>query len=389
MTTILYSGYYNSDKDTCPFEVDPNFFYLTSCDLPNITLIRYHKKDYVIVEIPDISNYDAEHFKSKLKFCFNSTIIELKDLIRLLHNCKIIHTLPNIESHPHFSKLRRFSLDMISIPSELSKKRQLKFIDEISAIKQACKYTSEGIKHIIEQSYPNMSQIELIGLFKQSISKHGIQELSFNPITAHNKYNQYLHYEARDRKIQQGSFVLLDLGCKYKHYCSDISRCFPISGKFTQKQKNLYNVVLKSFKYALKLMKPGAHWSEITHKVQLKLYDECLKINLVDSLMNDSDKVNVIDILMPHGLGHHVGLDNHDCGPITTLKIDMVVAVEPGIYFQIGKDKSPHINTSTWKQYEHLGGARIEDTILITPTGHKNLSKITKEIKGIEGLMNK
>jgi len=387
MTTILYSGYYDPDKETKPFEVEPDFFYLAACDLPNITLIKHNKKDHVLVDIPDISNYDAEHFKLKLKFCFNATIIELKDLISLLHNSKIIHTLPNIVSHPHFSKLRRFPMDMSSITSKLSKKRELKFIDEVSAIEQACKYTSGGIKHIMKHAYPKMSQIELIGLFKQSISKHGIQELSFNPITAHGKYNQYLHYEAQDRPVTKGSLVLLDLGCKYKHYCSDISRCFPISGKFTQKQKNLYNVVLKGLKYALKLMKPGAHWSEITHKVVLKLYDECLKINLVNKLQNISDKVKVMTTLMPHLLGHHVGLDNHDCGEITTLKKDMVVAVEPGIYFQTGKDKSPHINTSTWKQYEHLGGVRIEDTILITSTGHKNLSKVTKEIKGIEGLM--
>ena len=79
MTTILYSGYYNPDKDKGPFEVDPNFFYLTSCDLPNVTIIKHHKKDYVLVEIPDISNYDAEHFKMKLKHCFNAEIIDLKE----------------------------------------------------------------------------------------------------------------------------------------------------------------------------------------------------------------------------------------------------------------------------------------------------------------------
>ena len=90
---------------------------------------------------------------------------------------------------------------------------------------------------------------------------------------------------------------------------------------------------------------------------------------------------------MPHALGHHVGLDTHDCGPITTLNKNMVIAVEPGIYFQTGKGKSPHINASKWQEYEHLGGIRIEDTILITLKGHKNLSKVTKEIAGIEKLM--
>jgi len=387
MTTILYSGYYDPDKDKAPFEVDPNFFYLTSCDLPNVTIIKHHKKDYVLVEIPDISNYDAEHFKMKLKHSFNAEIIDLKDLFKLLQNSKIIHTLPNIESHPNFSSLRRFPMDMSSISSKLLKKRELKFIDEIKSIEQACKYTSGGIKHIMKRSKPNMSQIELIGLFKHYLSKFGVQRLSFNPITAHGKYNQYLHYEAKDRKVTKGSLVLLDLGCKYNHYCSDISRCFPISGKFTKLQKNLYNVVLRGLKYALTLMKPGAHWQMITHKVILKLYDECLKIHLVVPLQHKSDKVKVMTTLMPHLLGHHVGLITHDCGPITILKKDMVVAVEPGIYFQTGKDKSPHINASTWQEYEHIGGIRIEDTIVITSTGYKNLSKVTKEIAGIEKLM--
>jgi len=93
MTTILYSGYHDPDKDKYPFEVDPNFFYLTSCDLPNVTIIKHHKKDYVLVEIPDISNYDAGHFKMKLKHCFNAEIIDLKGLLKLLQNYKIIHTL--------------------------------------------------------------------------------------------------------------------------------------------------------------------------------------------------------------------------------------------------------------------------------------------------------
>jgi len=388
MTTLLYSGYHDFDNDKYPFEVDPFFYYLTACDIPNITLLTHNKQNYVLTEIPDISNYDAEQFKTTLKHCFNAEIIELKKLLQLLEKSKMIETLPNIESHPLWNKLRKFPMDMSTISSKLSKKRQLKFIDEISAIEQACKYTSKGIKHIMKHAYPKMSQIELIGLFKQSISKHGIQELSFNPITAHGKYNQYLHYEAKDRPVTKGSMVLLDLGCKYKHYCSDISRCFPISGKFTKLQKDIYNVVLQSLKYALSLMKPGQSWQNITNQVKLKLYDECLQIKLVDKLTNESDKLQVISTLMPHGLGHHVGLDNHDCGPIDILKENMVVAVEPGIYFQTDKGLTPHVNTKVWKQYESIGGIRIEDTIVITSKGHKNLSKITKDISGVEKLLS-
>jgi len=385
MITLLYSGFYDTDNSKEVFEVNPNFYYLTSCDVPNILLLKIKKKHYVYVDIPSVKWYDTESFMKVLRYCFNAELLEIDKLLQLVHS-EVVHTLPNIKSHPQWSKIRGLSLDMSSINEKLMKKRIIKHIDERMSIEKACKYTSQGIKHIMKNAYPKMSQIELIGLFKQFISKHGIQELSFNPITAHGKYNQYLHYIAKNRPVTKGSLVLLDLGCKYNHYCSDISRCFPISGKFTIIQKEIYNVVLKSLKFALKLMKPTIQWNNITQQVQLKLYEECLQIGLVNPTNNKQDKIDVIKLLMPHSLGHHVGLENHDCGPITTLQKDMVVAVEPGIYFQ-NNVKSPLINSKKWSIYKSIGGVRLEDTIIITDKGYKNLSTITKEISGIEKLM--
>ncbi len=388
MSTILYSGYYNSELNTYPFQVDPNFFYLTSCDIPNLTILYHNNKQYILIDIPDSVFYDINDFKNKLNKCFHAEIINKKDFFFMLKNCELIYTLPNIDTHPYFSKLKQYPLDINTISSKLTKKRTIKFNDEIQSIKTACNHTSNGIKYILKHVYPNMSQIELIGLFKHSLSKKGIQELSFNPITSHNKYNQFLHYEAQDKKIEKKSLVLLDLGCKYNHYCSDISRCFPISGKFTNLQKDIYKIILNSLKYALKLMKPGNYWSDITQKVQLKLYDECLKIKLVSPIDNTQEKIQLIQLLMPHSLGHHVGLNNHDCDTINQLQKNMIIAVEPGIYFR-NNIKSPHINKNIWNTYKHIGGIRLEDTIIITDKGFHNLSTITKEISGIESLMKK
>ena len=387
MITLLYSGYYNTDEELYPFHVDPNFFYLTSCDLPNVLVLKQNKKYYVYVEIPKLRWYDSEYFMKALSHCFHATIVDFETLLQIMQKKNVFFTLPNLKTHPKWNQLQSYKFDMMKLPQTLTTKREIKSVDEVLNISKACSITSQAIKDIIKQAYPNMSQIELSGLFKQSISKHGIQELSFQPITSHGKYNQFLHYIAKNRPVTNGSLVLLDVGCKYNHYCSDISRCFPISGKFTKLQTDMYQVVLQSLKYALTLMKPGAKWSDITKQVHLKLYNECLKLQLVTPLENDSEKQSVIRVFMPHSLGHHVGIDNHDCGPITILKQNMIVAVEPGIYFQKGTQKHPHINQSVWKQYEHIGGVRLEDTIQITKTAYKNLSKITKEIKGIEQLM--
>ena len=386
MITLLYSGYYDMDTAKHPFEVDPNFFYLTNCDLPNILVLKKGHKYYINTVIPTSIWYDKNYFIKALKQCFNATLVTLNDIIKMTKSIKQVYTLPNIKSHPQWSKLKPIHMNITNIDQTLTIKREIKSIYEQQCIERACKYTSGGIKDIIKQSYPGMSQIELSGIFKQSISTYGIQELSFNPITAHGIYNQYLHYIAKDIVIPHGSMVLLDVGCKYKNYCSDISRCFPISGKFSILQKNIYNIVLKSLKYALKLMIPGIHWSHITKQVKIKIYDECLKINLVHKLDNETDKLNIISLLMPHMLGHHVGLDTHDGYHITKLKKDMVIAIEPGIYFQ-NNIKSPYINNKEWNKYKHIGGIRLEDTILITDTGYKNLSNVTKEIDGIENIM--
>lgn len=385
MITLLYSGYYDMDNSKNIFEVDPNFFYLTSCDLPNILVLKKHTKHYIYVEIPSIKWYDNESFLEILNYCFNGELIGIDKLMNLIKSTKV-QTLPNIKTHPQWSKLKKLNLDTDTINQKLLKQRTIKHIDEIQSIEKACKYTSDAIKYILSESYPKMSQIELIGLFKHSLSKKGIQELSFNPITSHGKYNQYLHYIAKDRPIVKGSMVLLDLGCKYRNYCSDISRCFPISGKFTVKQKEIYTVVLNSLKYALRQIKPNSFWNDITRNVKLKLYDECCKIRLVNQTKSEDDKLNLMRLLMPHDLGHHVGLDNHDCGPIETIKENMVIAVEPGIYFQ-NNVTSPLINMKSWNQYKSIGGIRLEDTIVITKTGYKNLSKVSKEISSIEKLM--
>ena len=385
MVTLLYSGYYDLDNSKQPFEVDPNFYYITSCDVPNLLLLTIHSKHYIYIELPEIKLYDQDTFINTIHKCFNAKVLSQREFLQLLKSQKNIHSLPNIVDHPLWNKLKLNTMNLTTLSNKLLLQREIKLPTEISCIKIACKLTSMGIQYIMKHCKPGIYQTELTELFKYYLATKGIDELSFNPITSHNKYNQYLHYRAKPIKVMKGSLILVDLGCKYKNYCSDITRCFPISGKFTILQKNIYKVILNTLKYALSLMKPGSKWSEITTKVQLKIYSQCLDINLVFPTNSNEEKISFISKFMPHSLGHHVGLDIHDCGAINILKPNMIIAVEPGIYFQ--NIHNPLINYKVWNKYKHLGGVRLEDTILITNKGHKNLSNITKEIHGIEKLM--
>ena len=123
MITLFYSGYYDMDNDKYPFEVNSDFFYLTKCDIPNLLLLKKHKKYYVHMQLPDIKWYDSDYFEKMLDKCFNADIVELKDIIQMIQPHDIVHTLPNIETHPQWSKLRKLTMDLTTISSTLSEKR--------------------------------------------------------------------------------------------------------------------------------------------------------------------------------------------------------------------------------------------------------------------------
>lgn len=384
MITLLYSGYYDIENSKTPFNVDPFFYYLTQCELPNILVLKLNSKYYVNIDLPDNLWYDSDYYNNILKKCFNAKLISLDEIISKIKN-KEIQSIPIIKKHPKWIKFMSLNIDITSISNKVNKKRLIKSTSEKLCIEQACNFTSQGIKFILKNAKPNMTQKQLIGLFKYRLSQSNIDRLSFNPIAAHNKYNKYLHYISKDINIKPGSLILLDVGCKYKHYCSDISRCFPISGRFSKKQKDIYNIVLTTLKYALRQIKPGVLWETFNKKVRLKLYQECAKLKLVKTITNDDEKIKLTKLLLPHLIGHNVGLETHDGDNIETFKVNMVVAIEIGIYFR--KIKNPHILVTKWSEYETIGGIRLEDTVIVTRSGHKNLSKVSKEIDGIETLM--
>jgi len=387
MITVIYSGYYDYERDVNPFIVDSNFYYLTACDVPNLTIIEKNNKTYALIDLPKDFFYDVTHIQEQIQEALDCEVLDSSALDSILQGANEIHTFPNIESHPQYRVFERHHLNTAALTQEVAYQREIKLKDELYAIETACKYTSHGLKHIMKLAKVGMNLREIIGIFKYYLSRNGIQELSFNPIASHGKDNSILHYEAADKQLTHDNLVLVDLGCRYKHYCSDITRTFPLSGKFSDKGKELYQIVLHSLKYALSLLKPNADWEEITYLVRLELFNLCHKAGIFKDISEPKQQLEASSALMPHSLGHHVGLDNHDGGPITILQRNMVIAVEPGIYFNPLEQDNPYFNKKVWKQYERLGGVRIEDTVIITSTGHKNLSKVTKEISGIEKLM--
>ena len=245
--------------------------------------------------------------------------------------------------------------------------RSTKLPCEISAIKRAVNTTKKGIECLMKNAKAGMYEYQLEAYFDLTIKQDGNKPVAFKTIAASGINATTLHYSTNDSIINDGDLILFDLGCKDSHYCSDITRTFPVNGKFTPLQKKIYNIVLKANKKICKVAKAGMTSKELQEICIEELATGCLKAKLI------KEKEEIKKYYF-HGVSHSIGLDTHD--PIMRnrpLPINAVISNEPGLYF-------PEYNI----------GIRIEDDLLLKDDKAINLSKnIIKEVKAIEKFMKK
>lgn len=253
-------------------------------------------------------------------------------------------------------------LKIENINENLSYLRMFKSDFEISQLQKAIDITKIGLENVMDHLSSRTNEYQLSADFLHQISLEGSSGNSFNTIAASGGNATVLHYEDNNGELQMGNLILFDLGSLYNNYGSDISRTYPLNGKFGDRQKVLYEIVLKANKESIEFLKPGVSWKELNDFAKDILIKECKKIGLIK---DDSD----INKYYYHSIGHFLGLDTHDVGQYDIkLAEGMVITIEPGLYIK-----------------EEGIGIRIEDNILITENGAVNLSKeIIKEVKDIE-----
>lgn len=241
--------------------------------------------------------------------------------------------------------------------------RTIKEQEEVEYIKKAINITNKGIEAILSNIAP-VYEYQLESYFDQAIKYNGATGYSFPTIAASGKNSTCLHYGNNDSKAEDGDLILFDLGASVNMYCADISRTFPISGKFTERQKELYNIVLKGQQLVFDNAKPGITTRELNN-ILVKYYEKELK---KIGLIKDASEVSKYYY---HGVSHHIGLDCHDLCEYGPLKPGCIISNEPGLYIE-----------------EEGIGIRIEDDILITETGAEWLSpNIIKTVEDIENFI--
>ena len=228
---------------------------------------------------------------------------------------------------------------------------------------------------------PGVNEFNIQASLEYNYKANGGEDVAYLPIVASGENACILHYTKNNQKLKNGDLLIIDSAAEYKYYCSDITRTFPVNGKFTTDQARLYNIVLKANKECIKKIKPGVRFSDLNKLSEKILSEGLLKLGII------KDKKDIKNYSL-HGLGHHIGLDAHDAVPFQkTISSDFdilregnVITIEPGLYFR--KDMK-----EISSKYRGMG-IRVEDVVLVTKSGSRNLTEgLGKEIRELESGM--
>ena len=259
----------------------------------------------------------------------------------------------------------------------LQRLRSIKEPEEIAQIQKACDITEAGFRRVLDKIRPGMKEYELEAEFAHEFIRRGSTGFAYTPIIASGNNANVLHYIKNDEEVKDGDLVLMDVGAEYGLWASDMTRCVPANGKFSPRQKEVYEAVLRIKDAAAKMLKPGVMWAEYQEKVGRMMEKELIKLGLLtkEDVKNEDPDWPAYKKYFMHGTSHHMGLDTHDYGILEEpMQAGMVFTVEPGIYIP-----------------EEGIGVRIEDDYVIQEKGEPiNLMKnIPVTVEEIEALMKK
>lgn len=266
----------------------------------------------------------------------------------------------------------------------LSEMRLIKSELEIALIQQACHISSMAHIRAMKQTRPNRYELEIEGEILHEFTRFGARFPAYNTIVASGENACILHYNENDGILKNGDLLLIDAGAEFAYYAGDITRTFPISGQFSEPQKELYELTLMMLQEATKLLVPQSSIKAANDKAVQILTEGLVHLGILKGNVTDLIEQKAYRQFYMHGLGHWLGLDVHDVGDYGAernrpLQIGMVLTVEPGIYISAEADVP--------ERYKGIG-IRIEDNLLITEYGNKNLtSGCPKDIADIEELM--
>lgn len=391
---IFFSGKapMRSEDEAYDFSVDRNFYYLTGLDKEDMVLLLQNvggiKRESLYIlpfdevlakwvggrlsseEATQISGIKNVNDRSEL----NDDVASMMNRTRKSEGFKLYLDLwhytfdqQTTQTSIYANELRNNypSLDIKDIYPTMVSFRIKKDEYEIDCLRKAIHTTNLGIQKMMSTIRPNMNEMVVEGIFDLELRMNNCKQTSFPTIAASGQRATVLHYVDNNHEVKDGELFLCDLGATYNNYCADISRTFPVNGKFSDRQKEIYQIVLNAQKLVKDNARPGVKLGDLNKLVVDYYKEELPKHNLFEDVSQ----------YYYHSVSHQLGLDTHDIGTDrdNVLEAGNVITDEPGLYIE-----------------DEAIGIRIEDDLLITEDGAEWLSQeIVKEVNDIEEFMNK
>ena len=295
---------------------------------------------------------------------------------------KVIDWTTEASSKDRHSK----SINILDASSTIGNARLIKDDHEISLIKKACDISAEAHIEAMKNVKNAESEQSIESLYVYEFSKRGGRFPAYTPIVAGGENACVLHYIENNKKLNKNELLLVDAGCEYEMYASDITRTYPISGKFSKEQLEIYKIVHDAMNAAIDKVKEGNNIMEPQQISEKIITNGLVELGLLHGDPEDLHKKGAFKDFYMHKIGHWLGLDVHDAGDymegddFMKFKPGMITTIEPGIYISRSMDVD-----DKWKGI----GIRIEDDILVTKDGNENLTKkVPSDPAEIESLMS-
>ena len=391
-----------SADSTMPFEQHRDIFYLSGVDQEESILVLFpdcpkekHREILFLKETNEhIAVWEGEKLtkEAALKTSGIKTVYWLQDMekvmFELMTQCDTVyintneHYRASVETETREDRFTKWLKDKYPAHTVaksnpiLQRLRSVKDKIEIYLLQTACDITEKGFRRILNFVKPGVWEYEIEAEYMHEFLRNRSKKFAYTPIVASGNNANVLHYIENNQQCKVGDLILMDVGAEYANYASDMTRTIPVSGKFTKRQKEVYNAVNRVKNVATKMLVPGADWADYHVEVGKLMTSELIGLKLIDKadVKNENPDWPAYKKYFMHGTSHHMGLDTHDYGILTEpMQANNVFTVEPGIYIP-----------------EEGFGIRLEDDVVIQKSGEPfNLMRnIPIEVDEIEDLMN-
>ena len=396
-----------SDTDYA-YRQDSNFYYLSGYEEPDsLILIRpNHDKEKFIIFCRDrdplreqwdgfrtgqdgaIQEYQADN-----AYSINSIDQMMPELLAGVKNIYFSMSAPcgvDLKISQWVEDIRKNTRagaepphNLLSLDSILHEMRLIKEDHEMDLMKQAADITTEAHIRAMQAVTPGMYEYQLEAEYLYAFNKNGARSAAYNSIVGGGNNSCILHYVENNAELKDGDLVLVDAGCEYKYYASDVTRTFPVNGKFSPEQKEIYSIVLEAHKQSMEQAKPGNKWNLMHEKSVEVIVEGLLDLGLLKGTKDQVIENGDYSKFYMHRIGHWLGMDVHDVGGYKQdgdwrdLEKGMVMTIEPGIYIL---DSLEDVDDK-WKGI----GVRIEDDIVVTGSGFEVLTpNVPRTIEEVE-----